>query len=196
MGAVKSAYEKAMEKANAIEELTPEERGNMRERENLRNLLAAFYRGELNRDQAWERFKGMRPSFLLEAQTSIVGTLRPGSGPEEIRHKRDGILAIEALKEKKNAAAIESALTAIEKLQRENVQMKEQALVQLRMAVEQNPQLRMRPVRTPDGRTVLQPALSVDEAVQTKLSEFLAEHEKQYEAAFEKLIVRLRKELR
>ncbi|RMG05792.1 MAG: hypothetical protein D6726_00630, partial [Nitrospirae bacterium] len=52
-------------------------------------------------------------------------------------------------------------------------------------AMEQNPQLRLKPVMTPDGRTVMQPALSVDEAVEARLSEFLKQQEEQYGKAFE-----------
>ena len=65
------------------------------------------------------------------------------------------MLAVEALKDKQNIAAIEGVLNAIDKLRREYGDVKERALEQVRQAVEQNPHLRVRTVRTagvPSGR--------------------------------------------
>lgn len=195
MGEVKSAFEKAMEKIGQIEGLTKEEKEELKDHETLKTLLAAFYKGSLTRDGIWEKFRGMKPSLLSEAQMNMVDSLRPGSMREEFDSRKNGILAIEALKEKKNMAAIESALNAIEKLQREYDDMKRSAVEQLRAAIEGNPQMRLRQARTPDGKAVLQ-QLSVEEAMQSRLGEFLEEHDKRYEAAFGQTIAKLKKELK
>lgn len=195
MGEVKSAFEKAMEKIKEIEGLTAEEKEEMKARESLRSLLAAFYRGELNRDQIWERCRGIGPSLLKDAQQNMADSLRLGSLPEEFLRRKDGILAIEAVKEKKNPAAIEAALSAAGKLQKEYQEGKERALKELRAAIEANPQLRMQQVRTPDGR-VVPAAMSVEEAVHARMAEFLAEHEKRYDMTFSQAIARLKKELK
>jgi hypothetical protein len=196
MGEVKSAFEKAMEKMNTVEALTAEEKAELKDREEMKTLLAAFYKGKLSRDQMWQKFKGIRPALLKEAQHSMADSLRLGITAEEFRQRKEGILAIEALKDKKNTSAVESTINAIDRLQKEHIQIKEHAAKELRAAVEQNPQLRMRPVRTPDGRTAYQAALSVDEAVQAKMSEFLAEHEKRYELMFSQAVAKLNNELR
>lgn len=195
MGEVKSAFEKAMEKIKEIQGFTPEEKEEMQDREKLKSVLAAFYRGELNKDQIWQELKGIRPSLLKEAQLSMSDSLRLGSSPEEFRQRREGILAVEALKERQNTAAIENILSAIGKLQREYVGQKEKAVMELRAAMEENPHLRLRQVKTPDGR-VMQVAMPVEEAVQVRMSEFLADHEKRYEAMFNQSIARLSKELK
>ena len=196
MGEVKSAFEKAMEKMKSIEALTPEEKAEMKDREEMRSLLAVFFKGRLNRDEIWQKFKGIKPSIMLEAQQSIADSLRLGTAQEEFRQRRDGILAMEALKERRNPSAIESIINAMERLRKEYSQAKEQAVQQIRAAIEQNPQMRMRPVRTPDGRTTYQAALSVDEALQAKMSEFLSEHEKRYEEMFGQTVEKLKKELK
>ncbi len=196
MAAVKSALEKAMEKIREIEGLTPEEREYLKDREKLKTLLSAFYRGELTKDEIWGKLRGLRAPLLNEAQHHMAASLRPGGTSEEFRQRKEGILAIEALKEIQNTAAIENSLNAIDRLQREYRELKERAVKELRAAIEANPQMRARPVRTPDGRTVLQASLSVDEAVQVKMAEFLTEHEKRYEATFEKALERLGKELK
>jgi hypothetical protein len=196
VGEVKSAFEKAMEKMNSIEALTPHERAEMKDREDMKSLLARFFRGELTRDQIWQNFKGIRPTLLTEAQKNIADSLRLGTSREEFRQRKDGILAIETLKERQNPSGIEGIMNTIERLQIEYDQAKESAIQQLRSALEQNPQLRMRPVRTPDGRTAYQATPSVDEALQAKMSEFLSEHQRKYEAMFGQAVERLRKELK
>jgi hypothetical protein len=195
MGNVKSAFEKAMEKIEAIEVLTPEEKEQMRDQEKIRSVLAAFYKGELKRDDLWEKLKGSKPSLLVEAQRNMSDSLRLGILQEEFQLRKEGILAIEALKEKKNPAAVENVLNMLDKMRKEFKQIKEQAAREMRAAVEQNPQMRMRKVRTADGRTVLQPSLSVDEAVQERLAQFLDDNEKRYEEMFSGGVERLKREM-
>ncbi len=195
MGTVKSAFEKAMDKIKEIEGFTPEEREELKAREELKSVLASFYRGDLSRDQLWQRLRGMRPSLLKDVQLNMAGSLRLGNSPEEFQQRKDGILAIETLKEKQNTAAIETALNAVGKVQREYIGQKERAVTELRAAMEENPQLRLRQVRTPDGR-VIQAAMPVEEAVHVRMAEFLADHEKRYDAMFNQAMMRLKRELK
>ena len=195
MGKVKSAFEKAMEKAAGIGELTPEEKERIKDQEKVKSILAEFYKGQIDRDGLWQKLKGVKPFFLKEAQEHLVDSLGLGSTPEEFQLRKDGILAIENLKEKKHIPAIEHTLNSIKTLQEEYREGKERAVDELRAAVESNPQLRVQPVRTPDGRTVYQAAVSVDEAVQARLSEFLSEHEMRHSQQFNRMIEKLRKEV-
>ena len=195
MGEVKSAFEKAMEKVKEIEGLTSEEKGELKDREKLRSVLAAFYRREVSAEGMWQTLKGMRLSLLREAQQNMADSLRLSNLPEELQLRAEGILAIEALKEEQDMAAVEHSLHTIGQVQREYAEQKERAMAELRAAVEGNPQLRVRHVRGPDGR-VLQAAMSVDEAIQMRMAEFLAEHEKRYEDMFSQVMERLKKELK
>jgi hypothetical protein len=195
MGKVKSAYEKAMEKAAGIGELTPEEKEAINDQEKIKTILTAYYKGQIDRDGLWQKLKGNKPSLLKETQEYLVKSLGLGGTTEEFRQRKEGIVAIETLKVKQNVPAIEQTLNSIMALQEEYQEGKERAEEELREAVESNPQMRLRPVRTPDGRTVLQAAYSVDEAVQAKLSEFMSQHEEQYSQKFTRLIEKLKKEV-
>lgn len=195
MGKVKSAYEKAMEKAAGIGELTSEEKETIKDREKIKSILTEYYKGQIDRDGLWQKLKGSNPSLLKETQQYLVDSLGLGSTTEEFQHRKDGIMAIETLKAKPNVSAIEQTLNSMSLLQGEYQEGKERVEEELREAIESNPQLRLRPVRTPDGRTVLQAAYSVDEAVQAKLSEFMSQHEEQYSQRFVKLIEKLKKEV-
>jgi hypothetical protein len=195
MGKVKSALEKAMEKAAGIGELTPEEKERIKDQEKVKSILAEFYKSQIDRDGLWQKLKGVKSFFLKEAQQHLVDSIGLGSTPEEFQLRKDGILAIENLKEKKHIPAIEQTLNSIKILQKEYQEGKERAVEELREAVESNPQLRLQPMKTPDGRTVYQAAVSVDEAVQARLSEFLSEHEMRYSQQFNRMIEKLRKEV-
>lgn len=195
MGIVKSAFEKAMEKAAEIGEFTQEEKEVLKDRESLKDVLAEYYKGRINLDGLWVKLKEFKPLFLNEAQLNMLSSIRLGNIPAEFRLRKDGILAVEALKEKKNISTLENLLNSIERLQKEYEDSKEQAVEQLREAIENNPQMRVKPVKTPDGRTVLQQTVSVDEAVQGRVKEFMDEHEKRYEATFSRLSEELKKEL-
>jgi hypothetical protein len=195
VGIVKSAFEKAMEKAAEIGELTPEEKETLKDKENLKDVLAEYYKGGLNFDGLWTKLKVFKPVFLKEAQLSMLSSIRLGNIPEEFRLRKDGILAVEALKENKNISTLENLLNSIERLQKEYEDLKKQAVEQLRKAIEDNPQMRVKPVKTPDGRTVLQQTVSVDEAVHGRVTEFLDEHEKRYETIFNRVTEELKKEL-
>ncbi len=194
MGKVKSAFEKAMEKIAEIGDLTPEEKEKIKDQEKIKSILAEFYKGQLDRNGLWQKLKGSKPSLLKEVQQNLMNSFGLGSTPEEFQHRKDGILAIETLKEKQNVSSIEHTLNSIKVSQKEFQEGKERAAEELREAIERNPQLRLRPVRTPDGRNVLQAALSVDEAVQAKLAEVLSEHEERYSRKLIGLIEKLKKE--
>lgn len=195
MGKVKSAFEKAMEKIAEIGGPTPEEKERIKDQEKLKSILAEFYKGLLDRDGLWQKLKGSKPTLLKEAQQHLIDSLGLGSTSEEFQQRKDGILAIETLKEKQNVSAIEHILNSIKTLQREYLEGKERAAEELKAAIERNPKLRLQPIRTPDGRTVLQAALSVDEAVQARLAEFISEHEKRCSQKFSGLIGKLKKEV-
>jgi len=194
MGKVKSAFEKAMEKIAGMGELTPEEKEKIKDQEKVKSILSEFYKGQLDRNGLWQKLTGSKPSLLKEIQQQLINSLGLGSTPEEFQQRKDGILAIEALKEKKNVPAIEATLNLIKGLQKEFQEGKERAAKELKEAIESNPQMRLRPVKTPDGRTVLQAALSVDEALQAKLAEFISEHEERYSQKFIRVIEKLKKE--
>ena len=196
MGNVKSALEKAMEKAAKIGQLTPEEKEHLKGQEQLKAWLSEFYKGKLNRDNLWQNLKGKNHHLLKEAQQYLIDSLGLGSTPEEFKTRRDGVLAIETLKETQLTPAIEQILDSIEILQSEYQDRKERMADDLRAEIERNPQMRLQPVRTQNGRTAFQATLSVDEAVQAKLSEFLTEHENVYNAEFIRMIYRLKQEIR
>ncbi|MFZ5907967.1 MAG: hypothetical protein ACOYVJ_11295 [Nitrospirota bacterium] len=196
MEKVKSAFEKAMERAAAMGEMTAQEKEQMKEQEKIKTVLSDYYKGDLDRDGLWQQMKGSRHEVLRETQMSLINSLGLNMIPEEFLKRKDGILAIESLKEQQRVAVIEQILDEVLETQQEYQEGKEKASEQLREAIENNPQMRLRPVKTPDGKIAFQAAVSVDEAVQARLSEFLSEHEERYGFAFTRMIEKLKWEVK
>jgi len=194
MTEVKSAFEKAMERAAQIAPLTDEEKKDIKDKEQVRLILSEYYRRDIDKDGLWQRMKGLGASALKEAQLNMLSSIRLGSESDDLRLRKNGILAVETLKGTKRLSTIEGLLNSIEKLQKEYKEIKESAVRQLREELERNPQMRVRPVRTPDGRTVLQATVSVDEALEAQVAEYLKEHEERYEKMLERIKERLRAE--
>ena len=192
MAKVKSALEIALEKAGKIGELSKEEKERIREEQQVNTVLKEFYLGKLDSNGVWERLKGSAPTVLKNAQINLIDSLGLGSIEEEFRPRKQAIVAIETLKARPNTAVIESELDAIATVQKEYQEMKKKLAEDMRREIEQHPQLRMQPVKTPDGRTVMQMALSVDEAVKARLSEYLEEHEEHYNREYFGLIQELK----
>ena len=188
MGTVKSALEIALEKADKIGSLSAEEKERMKAEENVTGILKDLYQGRIDANGLWQRLKGVTPPLLKMAQVNIVDTLGLGGIIEDFLMKKQALLAVESLKEKPNTAMIESGLHALEQLKREYEEMKEQVAEDLQKEVEQNPRMRMQPVKMPDGRTVMQLTASVDEAVKARLDEYLSEHEGRYNDEFRRII--------
>ena len=188
MGKVKSAFEIAMEKAGGIGALSEEEKERMKDEEKVISILKEFYNRRIDSNGLWQQLQGSKASLLRMAQLNIIKSLGLGNATEELENRMHGILAIETLKKKPNTAIIESALRAVRDLQKDYEGMKERVMEDLKRQIEMHPQLRMQPVRTPDGRTVRQMTLSVDEAVKARLGEYLSEQEKQYNEEFSGII--------
>jgi hypothetical protein len=163
----------------------------------VNSLLSEFYQGQINPEGLWKRLKEEdKPSLLREAQVRLVDSLSFGSTPAELQRKKDGILAIETLKEEQNTSIIELNLNLVEDLQRRYKAEMEQAYNGIRAEVERNPKLRVKQVQQGQNTMIVQ--LSVDEAIKQlpQWQDFLSDQEKRYSQEFAKVMEKLKRGLR
>ena len=196
MGKVKSALEIALERAEQFGALSNEEKEKIKEEDAVKAILGEFFQGRIDSNGLWQRMKDVKRPLLGTAQMQLIDSLGLGNAQIELQRKKEGILAIETLKEKPKTALIESTLNAIEGLVKEYDQMKKTLLDDLRKQIEANPQLRMQPVKTPDGKTVMKLTASVDEAAQARFAEVLSAHDAEFSNEFSVLIEELKEALR
>ena len=187
----------ARERLVKIGELTKEEKERMIDSEKVNSLLSEFYQGQINPESLWERLKEEgKPSLLREAQVRLVDSLSFGIPPVGLQRKREGILAIETLKEEQNTSVIELSLNRLEELQKRYKAEIEQAHDGMRAEVERNPRLRVKQVQQGQNTMIVQ--LTADEAMKQlpQWRDFLSSQEKRYSQESDKVIERLKKELR
>ena len=187
----------ARERLARIGELTAEEKEKMVDDEKVNSLLSEFYLGQIDSDNLWKKLKEeSKPSLLREAQVRLIDSLSFGTTPIELQRKRDGILAIETLKEEQNTSTVELNLNLMEDLQKRYEAEIEQAYSSIKAEVERNPQLRAKQVQ--QGQNTMMVQLSIDEAIKQlpQWRDFLSEQEKRYSQEFTKLMEKLKRELK
>jgi hypothetical protein len=187
----------ARERLGRIGELTQEEKNKMLDSEKINSLLSEFYQGQIDPESLWKKLKEEgKPSFLREAQVRLLDSLSFGTTPAELQRKRDGVLAIETLKEDPNTSAIEPNLRLLEDLQKKYKAEIEQAYNGIRAEIEKNPRLRVKQVQQGQNTMVIQ--LSVDEAIKQfpQWRDFLSDQGKRYSQEFARVIERLKRELK
>jgi hypothetical protein len=187
----------ARERLAKIGESTPEEKERMIDSDKVDSLLSEFYQGKINPESLWNRLKEEgKPSLLREAQVRLVDSLSFGSTPAEWQRKKDGILAIETLKEEQNTSIIERNLKLVDDLQKRYGAEIEQARNGIRAEVERNPRLRVKQVQQGQNTMVIQ--LTVDDAIKQlpQWRDFLSNQEERYSQEFARVIERLKTELK
>jgi len=187
----------AREKLARIGELTQEEKEKMAVSEKVNCLLSEFYQGQIDPEALWKRLKEEgKPSLLREAQMRLLDSLSFGSTPAELQRRRDGILAIETLKEEQNTSVVEVNLNLMEDLQKRYRAEIEQAHNGIRAEVERNPQLRVKQIQQGSNTIMIQ--LTVDEAIKQlpQWQDFLSRHERRYSQEFAQVMEKLKKELK
>ena len=187
----------ARERLAKIGELNQEEKERMIDYEKVNSLLSEFHQGQINPEALWKRLKEEgKPSLLREAQVRLLDSLGFGIPPAELQRKREGVLAIETLKEEQNTSVIELNLNRIEESQKRYKAEMEQAYDGIRAEVERNPRLRVKQVQQGQNTMVVQ--LTVDEAIKQlpQWREFLSNQEKRYSQEFASIIENVKRELR
>jgi len=187
----------ARERLSRLGELTQEERERMVDSEKVTSLLSEFYQGQIDPESLWKRLKEEgKPSLLKEAQVKLVDSLSFGVPPAELQRKREGILAIETLKEEQNTSVIEFNLNRLEELQKTYRTETDRAYNGIRAEVEKDPRLRMKQVQQGQNTMVVQ--LTVDEAIKQlpQWQDFLSEQVKRYSQEFATTKENLQRELR
>ena len=195
MTRIKTALEIALEKANEINILNPEEKEKIKAEEKIKSLLAKYYKGSLSSIDLRQKLKGNNLFILREAQLILINSLNFKNSQLEYKIRKDAILAIETLKEGQNTSTIESTLNEINLLKKEYRKKKEETENILKKEIKKNPQARLKTAK--QGNKLVIMHLSVEEALQENVQwkNFIVQHEEKYTQEFKEVIERLKKEI-
>lgn len=197
MKKIKSALEIALSKADQIsQEVTPEEVQGMELEEKAKEILSLYFRDSIDADGLWQELKKEEnPLLLREVQKALIETLSLKGAPEDLKKRQNGILAVENLKEGQMSFMVDRILNQMVALQKEHQDQLGDLNKMLQEELKKNSKMRMRPVRTPDGRTVMQASPSIDEERRKQISSSYEAAENRFAMRFLELKNRLKEEL-
>jgi len=189
---IKSAYEIAMEKAEKIDS----EAEGLDKKGELKPLLAKFFKEKIDTEDLWQELnKEYEPDQYACAQEMIIDSLGLRTTDEQLKKRKEGILAIESLKEEQNSSRLEQYMNNVSKLIKNYEQEREQMEEQIKQRLQQNSQAQMRPVQTEDGRTVMKMESGVDNDTKEQFNKMISQFEEKYSDKFNQYIEELKQNL-
>jgi hypothetical protein len=185
MSHIKSALEIALEKSKKIDKLSPQELSRIKQQEKIDNILAKYYKDQIKLDELWQTLKGFSNKLLVRAQNNFIQSLTFQSNDFEISKRKNGILAIENLKENNQVSDIEFYLEEIKKFKNEYQKNKEKIITNLKEELERDPQKKLQTFQ--QGNQIMVKELSIEEVLEQnqQLKENLNHIEKQLKNKFE-----------
>ena len=121
---IKSSYEIAMERAEKIDVDADTEKLDLRSE--IRPILSKFFQDKIDADGLWEEFKDSEEERLSEAQRMIVSSLGLNSNQPEIKLRKEGLMAIEDLKEESKHSELDQLMAKVSQTVQQYNQEQEQ----------------------------------------------------------------------
>jgi hypothetical protein len=181
---IKSALEIALEKSKKINKLSPQELSEIKQEKKIDSILAKYYKNQIESDELWKVLKGFSNKLLIKAQNNFIQSLSFQSNDYEIEKRKNGILAIENLKEDNQSSNIEIYLEQLKNIRDEFQKNKEKIIENLKEELERDPQKRLQTLQ--QGNQIVIKQLSLEEALEqnTQLKQNLNHFEKQLKEKF------------
>ncbi len=192
---IKTAIEIAMEKAERLSDLSNKEKEKINIKKKVEPMLAKFFKNEIDPDGLWKKFKEEKKEILEQAQVSIINSLTMGLSSDEIKRRKNAILALENLKKNPDAVYVEKYLNSLEDINSRAGKEREDFYAGLMQRVENNPDLRVRQINSGGKKMLVR--LTAEEAVNQSKEwrDFISQHEKIYMREFRKVLNMIKEEL-
>jgi len=191
---VKSAYEIALERAKKMSD-SSEGVNSLEIREEIKPILAEFFRGDIDADDFWEKLKNKNKEILIEAQLMLIESIGLRNTAEQIERRKKGIIAVEDLISGEKTSFLEQTFTQAANLQQQYEQQKNQIEKQIKDHME-NSQGQMKPVQTEDGRTVMKEESGMDSETRNQFAQQIANFQKMFTQRFDEIIEELKAEVK
>ncbi|MGM0603361.1 MAG: hypothetical protein ACQESS_08620 [Bacillota bacterium] len=191
---MKSAYEIALERA---EKMTDSSEGvnSLEIREEIKPILAEFFRQDIDADGLWEKLKDKKQEKLIEAQLMLIESIGLRNTPEQIERRKKGIIAVENLISGEKTSFFEQTFTQAANLQQQYEQQKKQIEKQIKDHMENN-QGQMKTVQTSDGRTVMKEDSGIDSETRNQFAQQIANFQKMFTQRFDEIVEELKAEVK
>ncbi|MFN2340429.1 MAG: hypothetical protein ABR547_04090 [Halanaerobium sp.] len=135
---MKSAYEKAMERADEVYGKSDVDLNSLEVREELKEIMAPYFKGEIDAEGLWKKLESKEEAYLKEAQLMLVESIGLRNSSEQIKRRKEAVVAVESLKESGSKANFfEKQFTQAQSLQQQYQTQKKQLDEQVKQHLEQ-----------------------------------------------------------
>ena len=135
---MKSAYEKAMERADEVYGTSDKEVNSLEIREELKKIMAPYFKEEMDAEELWHELKDKNKDYLKEAQLMLIESIGLRNSSDQIKRRKEAVVAVEQLKEGGNTTFFEKQFTQAQSLQQQYKTQKKQLDEQVKQHLEQS----------------------------------------------------------
>ena len=192
---IRTAIEIAMEKAEKLGGLSKNEKEKLEIEKKIEPILSRFFKGELDPDGLWKELREEKKNILKEFQTKLIDSITMGLSLDELKRRKNAVLALENLKKNPDTAYVEKLLNSLEVISLNAKKEKDSFYDVLKSQFENNPNLLVRQVDSGGKKMLVR--LSVEEAINQndQWKDFLSEHEKKNTGDFSDCLEKIKEEL-
>lgn len=191
---MKSAYEKAMERADEIYGENNKDINALEIREELKEIMAQFFKEEIDAEKLWYKLKDKDENYLKEAQLMLIESIGLRNSTDQIERRKEAVTAVESLKENTNAATFfEKEFTQAQSLQQQYQAQKKQLDEQVQQHLEQAQSQGQNPL-SGAGNSENQNGMNAQ--LKQQLAQKVAEFQDNFNKRFNKLIEKMKAEVK
>ncbi|ADQ14215.1 hypothetical protein [Halanaerobium hydrogeniformans] len=188
---MKSAYEVAMERAERI--YADDEGDNSLEiRENLKKVMAPFFKGDMDPEGLWHELKDEDEAVLVEAQLMLIESIGLRNSSEQIERRKEAVVAVESLKDTENSSFFEKSFTQAQSLQQQYQTQKNKLDQQVQQHLDNSQAQGLSAQAAANGGQ----EQGMNGQMRQQLAKKLSEFQKSYNQRFDKLIEKMKAELK
>jgi hypothetical protein len=192
---LKSAYEKAMERAEKLYE-DDDGDNSLEIRENLKEVMAPFFKAKMDAEELWEELKEADENVLAEAQLMLVESIGLRNSTDQIKRRKEAVVALESLRNTENSSYFEKAFTQAQSLQQQYETQKKQLDEQVQQAINgAQGQQNSLAAKAQAGSTNEQNN-GMSSQMQQQLAKKLSEFQKSYNQRFDKLLEEIKAKIK
>ncbi|SIQ53709.1 hypothetical protein [Halanaerobium kushneri] len=191
---MKSAYEIAMERADEVYGTGDREVNSLEIREELKDIMAPFFKEEMDAEGLWHKLENKGEAYLKEAQLMLIESIGLRNSSEQIKRRKEAVVAVESLKESANTTFFEKQFTQAQSLQQQYQTQKKQLDEQVKQHLEQAQGQGQNPLAAAQGGNN-QGQNGMNAQMRQQLAQKVSEFQEGYNKRFTKLIKKMKTEI-
>ena len=193
---MKSAYEKAMERADEVYGAEADNVNSLEIRENLKKIMAPFFKEEMDAEALWHELEDKDEAYLKEAQLMLIESIGLRNSSEQIKRRKEAVVAVESLKESGNSTFFEKQFTQAQSLQQQYQTQKKQLDEQVKQHLEQaqSQGQGQNPLAAAQNRNV-DSQNGMNAQMRQQLAQKVSEFQEGYNKRFNQLIEKMKAEI-